>query len=446
MKGFKAYDIRGIFNSDFNSDDVYSLGYFLPELSPTNKVLVGRDVRESSDEIFESLLKGLTDRGVDVYDVGLATTPMVYYLTGKYDFKLSVQITASHNPKEYNGFKISGEKVLPIGFDNGLNKLQELVHSGNIVPADKKGARIDFNVTDEYVKFLRNYIPGDLSSLKIGIDCSNGMAGLFIKELLGDQPHYINLQPDGRFPNHEPNPLEPDNQKDIKALVMKEQCDIGVIFDGDGDRVMFIDEHGEFISSDLIIAFMGHYFLTNPGEKVLQDIRSSKSVQEYLEKFQASVYTWKVGRAYAAPRLKEIDGIYGGELAGHYYFKDFYYSDSGIMAALIVLGISSKFKKQGKPISSIIGDIKNYTSSGEINFKIEEKLDAIEAVKDYYIQNNKPLKILDFDGYRLEFADWWFNIRPSNTEPYLRLIVEAKNEELLNLKVEEIKKLIRPYF
>ncbi|MFW6095203.1 MAG: phosphomannomutase/phosphoglucomutase, partial [Bacteroidota bacterium] len=167
MKGFKAYDIRGIFNSDFNSDDVYRLGYFLPELSPTNKVLVGRDVRESSDEIFESLLRGLTDRGVDVYDVGLATTPMVYYLTGKYDFKLSVQITASHNPKEYNGFKISGEKVLPIGFDNGLNKLQELVHSGNIIPADKKGARIDFNVTDEYVKFLRNYIPGDLSSLKI---------------------------------------------------------------------------------------------------------------------------------------------------------------------------------------------------------------------------------------------------------------------------------------
>lgn len=446
MKGFKAYDIRGIFNADFNKEDVYRIGYFLPELSPTDKVLVGRDVRESSDEIFKSLMKGLTDRGVDVYDVGLASTPMIYYLTGKYNFKLSVQITASHNPKEYNGFKISGEKVLPIGFENGLDKLQELVHSGNFVPAKKKGERFDFNVKDEYVEFLRHYLPDNLSSLKMGIDCSNGMAGLFIKKLLGNQPRYINLQPDGRFPNHEPNPLDPDNQQDIKTLVKEKKCDIGVIFDGDGDRVMFIDEKGEFISPDLIIALMGHYFLTKPGEIVLQDIRSSKSVQEYLEKFRASVYTWKVGRAYAAPRLKELDGIYGGELAGHYYFRDFYYSDSGIMAALIVLGLSAEFKKQGKPISAIIRDISKYKSSGEINFKIEEKQDAIKTVKDYYQQNDEPLRILDFDGYRLEFADWWFNIRPSNTEPYLRLIVEAKNESLLNLKVEEIKKMLSPYF
>jgi len=445
MKGFKAYDIRGVYNKDFNKEDVYKLGYFLPELTDVDKILVGRDVRESSQEIFDNLVRGVNDRGVDVYDIGLSTTPMVYYATGKHEFKTSVQITASHNPKEYNGFKISGENVVPIGFENGLNKLQDLVKNGKITLSKTKGKIIPFDIKKEYVEFLNKYKNKNIFSLKMGIDCSNGMAGMLIKEFLGDKPNYIHCEPDGRFPNHEPNPLEPINQRDIKKLVLQEECDIGVIFDGDGDRVMFIDQRGDFISPDLIIALMGNYFLKNPNENVLQDIRTSKSVKEYLKRYNAHIHTWRVGRAFAATKLREIDGLYGGELAGHYYFRDFYYSDSGILAALIVLDIAADFKEKGVALSTVIEQISNYKSSGELNFKIEDKEGAMENLKKNFTAAEEPLEILDFDGYRIEFKDWWFNVRPSNTEPYLRLIVEATNEHLLDKKVDEIKKILNQY-
>jgi phosphomannomutase len=445
MKGFKAYDIRGVYNKDFNKQDVYKLGFFLPDLTGAEKILVGRDVRVSSEEIFENFVKGITDRGVDVYDIGKATTPMVYFGSGKHQFKTSVQITASHNPKEYNGFKISGENVIPIGYENGLNKLEELVNQGNIQLSEKKGSLIPFDLKADYLAFLKKYITEEIFNLHIGIDCSNGMAGLLIKDLLGEHPEYIHCEPDGTFPNHEPNPLDPKNQHDIKRLVLQNGCDIGVIFDGDGDRVMFIDELGNFISPDLIIALMGHYFLENPDEKVLQDIRTSKSVKEYLKKYNAHIHTWRVGRAFAAPKLREIQGVYGGELAGHYYFRDFYYSDSGLLAALIVLNITAEYKQKGIPLSAIIEQISNYRSSGELNFKIEDKKAAMETLKDLFIQQEQPLEVLDFDGYRLEFADWWFNVRPSNTEPYLRLIVEATNEQTLKQKLEVIKSALKPF-
>ena len=337
MKGFKAYDIRGVYNKDFTKDDVYKLGYFIPELFKTDKILVGRDMRSSSPEIFEHFTKGITDRGIDVYDIGLSTTPMLYFAAGKHHFDASVQITASHNPKEYNGFKVSGKDVMPIGYDSGLHKLEDLVHNGTIEKASERGQVISLNVKPDYVKFLKKYVDKKINNLNMGIDCSNGMTGYIIKDILNDQPHYIFDEPDGNFPNHEPNPLDPKNQEDIKQLVQLKNLDIGVIYDGDGDRVMFIDEKGNFVSPDLIIALLGPYLLKNPSEKVLQDIRSSKSIKEYLAQYDAEVHTWRVGRAFAVPKLKEIDGIYGGELAGHYYFKDFYYSDSGILASLLVL-------------------------------------------------------------------------------------------------------------
>jgi phosphomannomutase len=220
---------------------------------------------------------------------------------------------------------------------------------------------------------------------------------------------------------------------------------VGVIYDGDGDRVMFIDEKGEFVPPDLIIALLGEYFLDKPKEKVLQDIRSSKSIKEYLSRYDAEVHTWRVGRAFAVPKLKEIDGIYGGELAGHYYFKDFYYSDSGILASLIVLDIVASAKNKGKTFSQIISEISNYENSGEINFKIEQKKEAMEELKEHFTNKESPIEVMDFDGYRLEFRDWWFNVRPSNTEPYLRLIVEAVDESTLNEKVDEIKSVITKY-
>jgi len=227
-------------------------------------------------------------------------------------------------------------------------------------------------------------------------------------------------------------------------LVLKEKCDVGVIFDGDADRVMFVDENGKFISPDLMIAVLAHYFLEEKGLKgnVLQDIRTSKAVAEYIEKFGSNMHMWRVGRAYAALKLREIDGIFGGELAGHYYFKDFYYSDSGIMACLIILGVLSKMKKKGISFSQLIGNIAKYANSGEINFKIEKKAEAMEQIKDHFTLLEKPLAFYDFDGYRIEFKDWWFNSRPSNTEPYLRFIAEATDQNLLNEKIEKAKQII----
>ncbi|HCT94225.1 MAG: phosphoglucomutase [Bacteroidetes bacterium GWE2_39_28] len=446
MGAFHAYDIRGVYNKDFNKETVYKIGFFLPELLNSKKVLIGRDVRESSPEIKEYLIAGITDAGADVYDMGLSTTPMVYYATGKYGFTASVQITASHNPKEYNGLKVSRENALPVGFDNGLGLLKEWTETRETVKTEVKGKKFEINIKKEYIDFLLKYRK-NLSNLNICVDVSNGMAALLIKDVLGkDSPelHYIFDELDGTFPNHEANPLVPENIIDLQREVKEKNCDVGVIFDGDGDRVMFVDENGRFISPDLMIALLGHYFLEERGEKgaVLQDIRSSKAIGEYLAPMGAQMHTWRVGRAFAAHKLREIDGVYGGELAGHYYFRDFFYSDSGIMACLIILGVISEFKNRGIKLSGIIAGIEKYKNSGEINFRIERKKEAMDLVRDYFLSKESATANYDFDGYRVEFPDWWFNIRPSNTEPYLRFIAEATSEELLSQKVLKVKELL----
>jgi len=446
MKAFKAYDIRGIYSKDFNKNDVYKIGYFLPILLKTDKVLVGRDVRLSSPEIYEYLCKGITESGSDVYNIGLSTTPMVYWSTAKYGFDASVMITASHNPKEYNGLKISRTNALPVGFDSGLNELKDLIENKTVNPTLTKGKIIDFSIKESYLEFLLQY-KNNYSKLNISVDCSNGMASFLIKDILGNSPFYIFDELDGTFPNHEANPLEPENIVDLQKMVIKNKSDIGIIFDGDADRVMFIDENGKFVSPDLIIALLAHYFLEEKGLKgnVLQDIRTSKAVGEYINKFGSSMQTWKVGRAYASLKLREIDGIYGGELAGHYYFKDFYYSDSGFLACLIVLNIINKFKNNGITFSQVISNISQYANSGEINFKIENKQGAMDAVREYFMNKDHVVKFYDFDGYRMEFEDWWFNIRPSNTEPYLRFLAEAKNQVKLNSIVDEVKSVIKKF-
>lgn len=446
MNAFHAYDIRGIYNKDFNKDDCYKIGYFLPKLLKTNKILVGRDVRTSSSEIFEYLTNGIMDSGADVYDIGIATTPMVYYSTAKYNFSASVQITASHNPKEYNGMKISREKALPVGYDSGLSELEQMIKNDKIRINSKKGKIHQLEVKKEYTNFLKSYLT-DISALDVAIDCSNGMAALLIKDIIGKKADYIYDELDGTFPNHEANPLNPENIVDLQNFVRKKKADIGVIFDGDADRVMFLDENSEFISPDLIIALLGLHFYKKEekNKKVLQDIRSSKAVGEYLQKFDAEMHTWRVGRAYAALKLREIDGLYGGELAGHYYFKEFFYSDSGILASILVLNIVAEYKNKGKTVSQIISEIKSYKNSGEINFKIEQKKEAMEAVKTEITKLEKPENFYDFDGYRIEFKDWWFNIRPSNTEPYLRLIVEANSDDLLNKKLDLIKNIVKKF-
>ena len=448
MGAFHAYDIRGIYNVDFDKDIAYKVGFFLPELLSADKVLVGRDARVSSPEIHEYLIKGLTDAGADVYDIGLSTTPMVYFGTANYGFKASVQITASHNPAEYNGMKVSRENALPVGLDTGLGQIKEWIENGReCVPAAVKGKVRPMDVKADYLAFLLKY-KKDWSSLKIAMDVSNGMASLFVRDIFGDQPAYIYEEMDGSFPNHEPNPLVQKNVEDLKKLVLQTKADIGVIFDGDADRVMFVDENGRFISPDLMIAVLGHYFLEERGEKgyIHQDIRSSKAVGEYLAPMGGIMNTWRVGRAYAALKLRELDGVYGGELAGHYYFRDFFYSDSGLLAAILIINVVAKMKEQGVSLSQLIGRIEKYQNSGEINFRLEDKKGAMDAVRDYFMQTEQSTAYMDFDGYRVEFPDWWFNIRPSNTEPYLRFLCEATTKELLDEKVAKVREILTLQF
>lgn len=443
MKAFKAYDIRGVYGVDFTKEDVYRIGFFLPQVVKSEKILVGRDVRVSSPEIYEYLTRGITDAGVDVYNIGICTTPLVYWSTAKFGFDASVMITASHNPASHNGLKVSGKDATPVGYDDGLSTVEKLVFEAEVKPVEHKGKIHDFEVKDKYLDFMRQYLP-DISGLKVSVDCSNGMSALFIGKLLGDKAMYICDELDGTFPNHEGNPLLAENRVMLQKHVLEHKSDIGVIYDGDADRVMFVDENGKFISPDLMIAVLCHYFLEEKGlkGKVYQDIRTSKAVGEYVSKFGSEMVMWRVGRAYAAKKLREVDGIFGGELAGHYYFRDFYYSDSGILASLLILGIVARMKRQGVSVSQLISKVSHYENSGEINFQVTEKQKAMDLVVEHFRSQAEPEAFYDFDGYRMEYSDWWLNIRPSNTEPYLRFLCEAKSTELLESIKSQVKEIV----
>lgn len=441
MGVFKAYDIRGVYNKDFNKDTAYKVGFFLPKLLPCKYVVVGRDIRLTSDEIFEYLCKGINDAGVDVWNIGLATTPMVYFATVYLKADASVQITASHNPKEYNGMKISRTNAIPVGGDTGLKDLEKMVNELKVEPVANKGKIIDKDIHDAYLSFQKKFLP-DMSKLSITVDASNGMSNLYVKELFGNSAKYINDTLDGTFPGHEPNPLEVENCKQIMEAVKKNGSDCGVIYDGDADRVMFIDERGRFIQPDYVTAVIGKYYLAKEKGSVLVDIRTSRSTTEYLEKLGATdIYIWKVGHAFAKMKIREKHCVFGGELAGHYYFRDFYNCDSGILASLLVLQTVAQLKKEGKTLGQLVDEIVAYQNSGEINFKLEQKDQAIDTLYKKYSALN-PTKIMDFDGYRIEFPTWWFSVRKSNTEPYLRIVAEAKTKAELDERLADLKAII----
>lgn len=444
MSAFKAYDIRGVWGKDFNEDTVYKIGYFLPSLLNADYVVVGRDVRASSPVIHDALCRGITDRGADVWDLGLSSTPMVYWATTHLNADASVQITASHNPAEYNGLKISRTGALPVGGDSGLKDLERMVNEGEVEVSEKKGEIKDYShVRDEYVKYFLPLAEG-LEELSLSIDCSNGMANLVIKDILSSTKdiHYIYDTFDGTFPNHEPNPLEEKNCRDLEEEVRKNGSDCGVIYDGDADRVIFVDDRGEWIQPDYVTAVIGYYY-GKMGRKgnALCDIRTSKSTTDWLEKNGWKCTLWKVGHAFAKMKIREIKGIFGGELAGHYYFQDFGNCDSGVLASLLVLHVVKELKKEGRKLSDLLSEIVTYANSRETNFKLENKDGAIKALYEKYAPSAET--VMDFDGYRIEYSDWWFNVRKSNTEPYLRIVAEAKDEGKLKEKMEEISAIIR---
>lgn len=445
MKAFKAYDIRGVYGRDFDSSNVWKIGFFLPKLLNADTVLVGRDDRASSPEVFEALCAGITAAGADVVSIGQCTTPTVYFATATGGYDAAVMITASHNPPEYNGLKVCKTGALPVDYSTGLSDLEKMCTNEEAVPAEKQGTVSETDVRGSYLDFLRQYLP-DLSELNIGVDCSNGMAAPLIKELLGTKPQYIYDEIDGTFPNHPPNPLEEENCAELKELVKDNSLDIGLIFDGDADRVMFVDEQGRFVQPDLITGVLAEYFLAeNNGGRVLHDIRTSKSVTERIVELGGEPHMWKVGHSFAKMKMRELGCVVGGELAGHYYFRDFFNCDSGILTALIVLSVAAKLKTEGKPFSACIDGLMRYANSGEINLHVEAKDKAIAALVNAFTKTEKPEAVYDFDGVRMEFSDWWFNVRPSNTEPYLRLLIEAEDENTLAEKRAGIEAVLTPF-
>lgn len=446
MSVFKACDIRGVWKKDFDETTVYKVGFFLPSLLKTDHVVVGRDVRESSPVIHDELIRGITDSGADAWDLGLSSTPMVYFATNFLKADASVQITASHNPAQYNGLKISRTGALPVGGETGLKDLEKMVNENEVVPAEKKGVVKDYSyVREEYIKFFAPYAAG-LEDLKLSIDCSNGMSSIIIKDVLKNNRniHYIYDTLDGSFPNHEPNPLEEKNCRDLEKEVKKNGSDCGVIYDGDADRVIFVDDRGEWIQPDYITAVLGYYYKKKGmlGAS-LCDVRTSKSTTDYLEKEGWKNTVWKVGHAFAKLKIREINGIFGGELAGHYYFKEFGNCDSGVLASLLVLNVVKDLKKEGRTLSSFLKDIIVYANSSETNFRLENKDGAIKALYEKYAPS--AVKVMDFDGYRIEYPDWWFSVRKSNTEPFLRIVCEAKNEDMLRDKMDEISAIIHSF-
>jgi len=359
-----------------------------------------------------------------------------------------VMITASHNPPEYNGLKVSRRAAVPVGYDTGLAELERRVASGVLPsPAKSRGTVSRLDMRPAYLAHLAKFT-SDLSRLKTVIDCSNGMAGLFLRDVLqrtGLRYTLMFEEPDGRFPNHAPNPLVEENLAALKARVRQEGADLGICFDGDADRVMFVDETGVFISPDLLIGFLGTYYFTLHPERragasrvMTYDVRSSRGVVEYLQRLGAKPTICKVGHSFAKKLLRDTDGIAGGELAGHYYFRENFYCDSGMIAALVVLEVLSA---AGVPFSKAVSEIGRYHFSGEINFTVSNGPDILRRVKSDYADGT----LIDLDGIRIDFPDWWFNLRVSNTEPLLRLVVEAVTAESLETRTAELVAKIKGY-
>lgn len=443
MSAFKAYDIRGIYNKDFNKETAYKIGFFLKELFDAKEIAVCYDFRTSSEEIYESLKQGILDSGVDVHSFGHTTTPMSYYISHTKGYKTTVMITASHNPKEYNGFKISGPDAAPVGYDSGLSKIEKMILEKEVVISQKKGEEKAFDIKDEYVSFMKKKLK-KVSNLNITVDCSSGAAGIIARDIFGKKANIILDEPDGEFKTHSPNPLEEDARKLIIDEVIKNKSDIGIIFDGDADRAMFIDNKGRFISPDLMINVLAYALVDGNGEKVVCDIRSSKSCSDYIKLLGGEPVIWKVGHVFAKSKIKEIDALYGGELAGHYYFKEFGNCDSAFLAAVYILNTVAEWKRDNIRLSDFIDEFSSWHSSGEINFKINNKEEVVKIIKETF-EKERYIKFYDFDGIRFDFDDWWFNVRLSNTEPYLRLVLEANNKELLGGKIELVKKIIEEH-
>jgi phosphomannomutase len=451
---FKSYDIRGVWGRDWDARTARAIGRSLPGLLDAREICVGRDARLSSDELFAAFSGGVREAGCGVADIGRCDTPAVYFATARYGFDAGVMITASHNPAEYNGLKISGRDAVPVGYDSGLERLEALAAQRPAAGDAEAGATAEpagvlrtLDIRADYLAHLARFREG-IGALKIVVDYSNGTGSLYFPGALDGLPGTVVPmfdEPDGRFPNHAPNPLVEANLAALKSRVLEEHADVGLCFDGDADRMMAVDEQGRFVSADLLTGLLARYYFTLHPERlagasrvVSYDVRSSRGVVEELERLGAEPRMCRVGHSFAKRLLRETGGIMGGELAGHYYFRENYFCDSAFVAALVLMAVLSA---ERRPLSAAVASIGCYAFSGEINFEVHEGARIVEAVRRDFPDGT----LTDLDGIRIDFPSWWFNLRTSNTEPLLRLVVEARTPAELAARVREVTSRIEHY-
>jgi phosphomannomutase len=437
---FKAYDVRGVVPDELDADIARRIGSAFVEWSGAPKIILGRDCRLSSPELGAAIAEGVTARGSSVVDLGLASTDLLYFASGSLDLP-GVMLTASHNPKQYNGLKFCLSGARPVGEDSGLAEIRALAERAAAVPAAAPGKVEHLDLLDAYVEHVLTFVDVEsMRTLTVAVDTANGMGGLVAPAVFERLPltvHHLFAELDGTFPNHPADPLDPANQVDLKAAVLKHHADVGLAFDGDADRVFLVDEGANDVSGSLVTALVARAMLRRePGAKIVHNLICSWVVPEVIRENGGEPVRTRVGHSFIKQIMADTGAIFGGEHSGHYYFRDNYRADSGLIAAVVSL---AELSDAAVPLSELLAPFRRYRASGEINSRVTDQLGKLDELSAHFDDGRRDR----VDGLTIEFDDWWFNARPSNTEPLLRLNVEARTEELLREKTAEVLDLIR---
>jgi phosphomannomutase len=441
---FKAYDVRGIYPSALDEEGAHAIGRAFVEVFGPKRIAVGHDMRVTSPAMAEAAMAGAAEGGADVLELGLVGTEMVYFAVGELGLDGGIAVTASHNPKEYTGLKIVREGALPVGGDSGLLEIRDRAMSGVRPRTGPKGTVEPYDIWEQYVERVLSFVQVDeIKPLKVVIDAANGMAGVMLPPVLEHLPQlevvrYF-FEPDGTFPNHPPNPLLPENREFIVAKTLEEQADFGAAFDGDADRCFFVDDSGEFVPGDFATALFSESVLAKePGAKIIYDVRASWAVPQTIERAGGVPLINRVGHAFIKHRMREEHAAFGGEVSGHYYFRDFSQADSGVVPFLLMLELLSK---RGQKLSEILRPFRDrFFITGELNTPVEDVDAKLQELEERFGAEGR---VSHLDGLSVEADDWHFNVRPSNTEPLLRLNLEALDPELMEHKRDEVLAVIR---
>jgi phosphomannomutase len=441
-KVFKAYDVRGIYPTELDEEGAYAIGRAYVEHFEPRRIAVGRDMRLSSPTTAAAVVRGASEGGADVLDLGMVGTEMLYFAVGELDLDGGIEVTASHNPKDYTGMKIVRRGALPVGGDSGLLEIRDRASAG-FGESPRRGTVSKHDIWPAYVDRVLSFI--DVSAVKplrVVIDAANGMAGVMLPPVLERLPidavPYF-FEPDGSFPNHEPNPLRPENREFIVAKTREEGADLGVAFDGDADRCFFVDDTGEFVPGDFVTTLLAESVLDKqPGGKVIYDLRASWAVPETVERAGGVPLINRVGHAFIKQRMRQEGAVFGGEVSGHYYFRDFSQADSGVVPFLLMLELVSR---RGKKLSELLKPLRErYFITGELNTPVPDVAVKLQELKERFGPEGT---VSHLDGISVDAGDWHMNVRPSNTEPLLRLNLEARSEGLMERKRDEVLSVIR---